>query len=175
MQVNLCLRASSSALSVVSGSFATAWTVALQAPPSMGFPRQEYWIGLPFPSPEALPKPGIEPTRGGLAGRAHAARAGGRLPSAQGQCTPPEQPLLSFYTVCGLEMNVDVLWALTFLGQCGVCGLDLLLTWAGTGRRGHGRTGGQGRGAPLLRKSCLRVCVCGIMPDRGGSKPGRRA
>ena len=41
--------------------FATLWTVALQAPPSMGFSRQEYWSGLPFPSPGYLPDPGIEP------------------------------------------------------------------------------------------------------------------
>ena len=41
--------------------FATSWTVALQAPPSMGFSRQEYWSGLPFPSPRDLPDPGIEP------------------------------------------------------------------------------------------------------------------
>ena len=33
-----------------------------QAPPSMGFSRQEYWSGLPFPSPGNLPNPGIEPT-----------------------------------------------------------------------------------------------------------------
>ena len=39
---------------------ATSWTVACQAPPSMGFPRQEYWSGLPFPSPGDLPDPGIE-------------------------------------------------------------------------------------------------------------------
>ena len=39
----------------------TAWTVACQAPPSMGFSRQEYWSGLPFPSPEDLPNPGIKP------------------------------------------------------------------------------------------------------------------
>ena len=39
----------------------TPWTVALQAPLSMGFPRQEYWSGLPFPSPGDLPDPGIEP------------------------------------------------------------------------------------------------------------------
>ena len=39
----------------------TAWTVAYQAPPSMGFSRQEYWSGLPFPSPGDLPNPGIEP------------------------------------------------------------------------------------------------------------------
>ena len=41
--------------------FATPWTVAYQAPPSMGFPRQEYWSGLPFPSPGDLPNPGIKP------------------------------------------------------------------------------------------------------------------
>ena len=41
--------------------FATLWTVAPQAPPSMGFSRQEYWNGLPFPSPWDLPDPGIEP------------------------------------------------------------------------------------------------------------------
>ena len=35
--------------------FATPWTVAYQAPPSMGFSRQEYWSGLPFPSPGDLP------------------------------------------------------------------------------------------------------------------------
>ena len=39
----------------------TPWTVAYQASPSMGFSRQEYWSGLPFPSPEDLPDPGIEP------------------------------------------------------------------------------------------------------------------
>ena len=38
--------------------FATPWTVALQAPLSMGFPRQEYWSGLPCPLPEDLPDPG---------------------------------------------------------------------------------------------------------------------
>ena len=37
------------------------WTVAHQAPPSMGFSRQEYWSGLPFPSPGDFPDPGIEP------------------------------------------------------------------------------------------------------------------
>ena len=41
--------------------FATPWSVAYQAPPSMGFSRQEYWSGLPFPSPGDLPDPGMEP------------------------------------------------------------------------------------------------------------------
>ena len=39
----------------------TLWTVACQAPLSMGFSRQEYWGGLPFPPPGDLPNPGIEP------------------------------------------------------------------------------------------------------------------
>ena len=41
--------------------FVTPWIVACQAPPVMGFYRQEYWSGLSFPSPEHLPDPGIEP------------------------------------------------------------------------------------------------------------------
>ena len=47
--------------SVVSDSFATPWTVALWAALSLGLSRQEYWSGLPCPSPGDLPKPGIEP------------------------------------------------------------------------------------------------------------------
>ena len=43
-------------------SFATPWTVACQAPLSRGFSRQEYWSGLPFPSPGDLPDLGIKPT-----------------------------------------------------------------------------------------------------------------
>ena len=41
--------------------FVTPWTAARQAPLSMGFSRQEYWSGLPFPSPGDLPDPGIKP------------------------------------------------------------------------------------------------------------------
>ena len=41
--------------------FATPWTVTRQALLSMGFSRQEYWSGLPFPSPGDLPNPGMEP------------------------------------------------------------------------------------------------------------------
>ena len=41
--------------------FVTPWTVAHQAPPSMGFSRQVHQSGLPFPSPGYLPDPGIEP------------------------------------------------------------------------------------------------------------------
>ena len=42
--------------------FMTPWTIACQAPLSMGFSRQEYWSGLPCPPPGDLPNPGIEPT-----------------------------------------------------------------------------------------------------------------
>ena len=41
--------------------FGTPWMVTYQAPRSMGFSRQEYWSGLPFPFPGDLPNPGIEP------------------------------------------------------------------------------------------------------------------
>ena len=47
----------------------TPWTVARQAPLPMGFPRQEYWSGLPFPTPGDLPYPGIEHRSPVLAGR----------------------------------------------------------------------------------------------------------
>ena len=48
--------------------FVTPWTVANQAPLSMGFSRQEYWSGLPFSSPEYLPDPDIESMSPALAG-----------------------------------------------------------------------------------------------------------
>ena len=54
--------------SVVSDSFETRWTVAHRAPLSMGFPRQERWSGLPFPSPGDLFDPGIKPVSPVLTG-----------------------------------------------------------------------------------------------------------
>ena len=62
---------------------ATPWIVAHQALPSMGFSRQEYWSGLPFPSPGDLPDPGIEP----------------RSPSLQADALPSESPGKSKYQV----------------------------------------------------------------------------
>ena len=56
--------------------FVTPWTVAYQAPPSVGFSRQEYWSGLPFPSLGDLPNPGIEP----------------RSPALQEDALPSEPP-----------------------------------------------------------------------------------
>ena len=56
--------------------FAIPKTVSYQASPSMDFSRQEYWSGLPFPSPEDLPNPGIEP----------------RYPALQADSLPSEPP-----------------------------------------------------------------------------------
>ena len=56
--------------------FATSWTVACQTCHSMGFSRQEYWSGLPFPSPGDLPDPGIKP----------------RSPTLQADSLPSELP-----------------------------------------------------------------------------------
>ena len=58
--VMLCVCAPLSCFGYVQ-PFAMPWTVAHQAPLSLGFSRQEYWSGLPFPSPGVLPDPGIEP------------------------------------------------------------------------------------------------------------------
>ena len=55
--------------SVAASDSATSWTVTHLAPLPMGFPRQEYWSGLPFPSPGDLADPGIEPSSPALAGR----------------------------------------------------------------------------------------------------------
>ena len=52
----------------MSDSFVTPWTVAHQIPLSIGFLRQEYCSGLPFPSPGGLPDPGIKPLSPALAG-----------------------------------------------------------------------------------------------------------
>ena len=54
--------------SVTSDSFETPWAVAHQVPLSMGFFRQEYWSGLPFPFPGGLPDSGNEPASPALAG-----------------------------------------------------------------------------------------------------------
>ena len=66
--------------------FATPWTAAYQAPPSMGFSRQVYWSGLPFPSPGDLPNPGIEP----------------RSPTLQADALtsePPGKPELTYFSL----------------------------------------------------------------------------
>ena len=67
--------------------FAIPWTVAHQAPLSVGISRQEYWSGLPFPSPGDLPDPGIEPSS----------------PALQADSLPSEPPGKPHRTLGGLK------------------------------------------------------------------------
>ena len=60
--------------------FVIKWTIALQAPLSIGFPRQQYCRGLPFPPPGDLPSPGIEPRSPVLAGRFFTTKSPGYSP-----------------------------------------------------------------------------------------------
>ena len=62
----------------MSDSFASPWTAVCQAPLSMGFPRQEYWSGLPFPFPRDHPDPGIEPASPVLARRLFTSKPPGK-------------------------------------------------------------------------------------------------
>ena len=62
----------------MSDSCNSQWTVAHQASLSVGFPRQEYWSSLPFPSPGNLPNSGIKPTSPALAGGFFIAEAPGK-------------------------------------------------------------------------------------------------
>ena len=70
----------------MSDSFSTPWTVALQAPLSMEFFRQEYWSGFPFPSPGDLPNLGIEPMSPALAGGFFTTELPGNPVSKVGKC-----------------------------------------------------------------------------------------
>ena len=88
---------------------ATPWTVAHQAPPSMRFSRQEYWSGVPLPSPGDLPNPGIEPTSlvpPALAGRFFTTAPPGKPKT--GTITGELQiaPLLSLYFANGSKLNL---------------------------------------------------------------------
>ena len=80
--------------------FATPWTVAYQAPPSVGFSRQECWSGLPFSSPGDLPNPGIEP----------------RSPALQAD-TLPSEPMISNWTLYMITQIV-VIFVLFFSINC---------------------------------------------------------
>ena len=71
--------------------FANPWTLAYQAPLSMGFSRQQYWSGLPFPSPGNLPDPGIKP----------------RSPALQTDALPPEPPGKSILKEISPEYSLE--------------------------------------------------------------------
>ena len=92
---------------VTSDSFVTQRTVTCQAPPSMGFSRQEYCSGLPFLSPGDLPNPGIKLEPSGLTGRFFTTE-------------PPGKPF-SFFCFLRLEGHGNkfefsyIMWILTFI------------------------------------------------------------
>ena len=100
--------------------FATLWTVAHQAPPSLGFSRQEYWSGLPFPPPGNLPDPGLEPTSmsPALAGRLFTTEPLGKPRSKMGDSQLPHwsesRAMLAF--------------------RCGCSGPMFKITWLARGR-----------------------------------------
>ena len=92
--------------SVVSNSV-SSWTVADQAPLSMGFSRQEYWSGLPFSPPGDLPDPGIEPWSPALWADALPSKPPGK-PQCQEKCTlSPSQVKLN--SVTSLQLLVVLL------------------------------------------------------------------
>ena len=95
--------------------FATPWTVAHQAPPSMGFSRQEYWSGLPFPSPGDLPDPGIEP----------------RSPALQADALTSEPPGKPQYCSEEFKKPVAQNWFKVSVFGCGLCDTLLFGFWSG--------------------------------------------
>ena len=121
--------------------FATPWTVAYQASPSMGFSRQQYWSGLPFPSPGDLPDPGVEPGSPALSADAFRGRLSLELFIFPVVCLvcPEAQPcwtaisvdsltlgLNSFHSVA-LELDMDVsVPALLLISPCPSFSVNLL-------------------------------------------------
>ena len=91
--------------------FETPWTVAHQALPSMGFSRQEYWGGLPFPSPGHLPNPGIEP-------RSPALRADALTSEPLGKPTVGFRLLQIYFVWVRLMFQVSWEWNLEFSPVC---------------------------------------------------------
>ena len=87
--------------------FATPWTVAYQAPQSMDFSRQEYWSGLPFPSPRDLPDPGIKPGSPPLRADALPSELSGKL--SRGKFQLKKNELLRGLCMCAKSLQ----WRLT--------------------------------------------------------------
>ena len=104
--------------------FATPWTIACQAPLSMGFSKQEYWSWLPCPSPGDLPNPGLEP-----ASLMSWAMAGGFLTTSttwqKGVSVPPfSNPVLPYPCPVFFQPHPDLLPAFT-----GASSLYLASSW----------------------------------------------
>ena len=91
-------------------TLSTPWTVACQATLSMGFSRQEYRSGLPFPSPGNLPDPGTEPKSPALQADSLLTELSGNLPSKE-KCikNPVKSKYLYLNWLCGININFLVL------------------------------------------------------------------
>ena len=106
----------------------TLWTIACQASLSMGFPRQECWSGLPFPSPGALPDPRAKPTSSALAGRFFITAPPGNIGCIYYRSllslrwwNPQLFLLLSFwFSVVALEFYREELWTSHLAEKCSV-------------------------------------------------------
>ena len=106
--------------------FATPWTVACQAPPSMGFFRQECWSGLPFPSPGDLPDPGIEPGSPALRAVVYRLSHHGSLHKAYTTCLLGIASILSnsgdnyelAFTLCSYILFIHNIPSTWMLNQC---------------------------------------------------------
>ena len=89
--------------------FAIPWTVVYQASLSMGFSRQEYWSGLPFPSPGDLPDPGIEP----------------RSPALQADTLPSETP----YKNVSIQLHIWMFTCYRYDQSTGLIIYKQIVTW----------------------------------------------
>ena len=85
-------------------------TIAYQAPPSMGFSRQEYWGGLPFPSPGDLPDPGIEPESPALKADALLSEPPGK--ASEAVCNSGSAKFLKCLWLLVYEAFRGILWVL---------------------------------------------------------------
>ena len=94
--------------------FATLWTVAHQAPLSMGFSRHEYWSGLPCCPPEDLPNPGIEPVS--LSSPALAERIFTTSATREAQYCSPD--CINWFLATSLPLWLVPSWAQYSLGPC---------------------------------------------------------
>ena len=113
------IKSDSVSCSVMSDS-ATPWTVACQAPLSMGFSRQEYWSGLPFPSPEDFPDQEIEP--GSAASQANSLPSGSWYPD-----------IINWDKV----MEIGVIFIVVGLGNLAVIMNLVLLIWLWDGCKAY--------------------------------------
>ena len=89
---------------LVRSNSVTPWTTAHQAPLSMGFSRQEYWSGLPFPPPGELSDPGIKPTSPALAGRFFTTEPPRKPQESTGECE--QMKLISLKKLCQIHFSL---------------------------------------------------------------------